>query len=370
MANCPLASFAARLESALCRLDHPLFADLASSPQVFDALARELFALQFQSIDAYQKLCLHLDRPPEKVRHWWDIPCVPTLAFKEFEMTSLPVLDRVTAFHSSGTTTTRAGRHFHSSRSLQLYQSTVSAWFKHHLWPDPSALRIVSLTPTAAQAPHSSLVCMLQTVMDTQPQTPAVSLGRVDEDQGGWTLDLGVLLSELESSCAHGQPLLLVGTAYAFVHLLDALDARRQRLALPVGSRVMETGGYKGRSRVLAKHELHRLLTLRLGVPDTHIVTEYGMTELSSQAYDRQVGGSGPRHFRFPPWCRIRVVSPETGQTVPPGESGLLQVFDLGNVYSVLAVQTEDLVVAAGNGFEYVGRAGVAEPRGCSLMQA
>jgi hypothetical protein len=164
-----------------------------------------------------------------------------------------------------------------------------------------------------------------------------------------------------------------LGTAFSFVHLLDFLEERNLRIQLPAGSCVLETGGYKGRSRTLSKPDLHALITERLGVPPSHILCEYGMSELSSQAYDRvlEVSGTaarGSRVFHFPPWSRARVVSPETGREVADGETGLLRVFDLANVFSVMAIQTEDLGIRRGKGFELVGRAERAEPRGCSLM--
>ena len=133
------------------------------------------------------------------------------------------------------------------------------------------------------------------------------------------------------------------------------------------GSRVMETGGYKNRSRTLLKGELHALITERLGVPRENIICEYGMSELSSQAYD---SGIHPRVFRFPPWVRVQIISPENGREVADGESGLIRIFDLANVFSVAAIQTEDLGVRRGDGFELIGRAQLAEPRGCSLMNA
>ncbi len=191
----------------------------------------------------------------------------------------------------------------------------------------------------------------------------------------------------------------------------------------------METGGYKGRSRELTKVELHALITKLLGISPAHIVCEYGMSELSSQAYDKAVqsgsgilphpgplpkerengsqlasetsttrdieartllfplpGGEsqgegkrtvgftgtspGVRLFHFPPWARVQIISPETGLEVAEGETGLLRVFDLANVYSVLAIQTEDLAARRGDGFELLGRAASVEPRGCSLMTA
>jgi hypothetical protein len=111
------------------------------------------------------------------------------------------------------------------------------------------------------------------------------------------------------------------------------------------------------------------MVSHRLGVPATHIISEYGMSELSSQAYDRVVGSSGNRIFRFPPWARAYVISPENGREVAEGETGLLRIIDLANVGSVMSIQTEDLAIRTDDGFELVGRASAAEARGCSLMQ-
>ena len=186
-------------------------------------------------------------------------------------------------------------------------------------------------------------------------------------------------------------PVALLGTAFSFVHLLDFLVGKKFHFKLPPGSRVLETGGYKGRSRELPKAELHALITERLGIPPIHIVCEYGMSELSSQAYAQcdvqpipdpsmegnklraqtstlpSTGGAGGG-FRFPPWARAQIISPETGREVGEGETGLIRVFDLANVWSVMAIQTEDLAIRRGDGFELIGRAKTAEPRGCSLM--
>src|SRR5262249_12463303 len=153
-----------------------------------------------------------------------------------------------------------------------------------------------------------------------------------------------------------GQPVLLLGTAFNFVHLLDGLGEMGKKFQLPPGSRVMETGGYKGRSRELPKSGLHKLITDMLGVPDANIVCEYGMSELSSQAYDRVAGAGGERVFRLPSWARARIVSPETGREVAPGETGLIRIFDLANVHSVMAIQTEDLGIRREDGFELLGR--------------
>ena len=137
----------------------------------------------------------------------------------------------------------------------------------------------------------------------------------------------------------------------------------------------METGGYKGRSRDLSRPELHRAVTGALGLPAHAIVTEYGMTELGSQAYDRVVrplepGGSPGGVLSFLPWARARVTCPETGRPVNEGEQGIVEVLDLANVWSVAVIRTSDLAIRRGASFEWVGRAAAAEPRGCSRMTA
>jgi hypothetical protein len=132
----------------------------------------------------------------------------------------------------------------------------------------------------------------------------------------------------------------------------------------------------------MPKAELHALITERLGVPRENIICEYGMSELSSQAYsvtsdewrvtskDSATRHASPitHYFRFPPWARAQIVSPETGSEAGEGKTGLIRIFDLANVFSVAAIQTEDLGVRHGDGFELIGRAQLAEPRGCSLM--
>jgi Acyl-protein synthetase, LuxE len=185
----------------------------------------------------------------------------------------------------------------------------------------------------------------------------------------------------LKNAVNMGQPLTLLGTAFSFVHLLDYMVKHDLQFSLPKNSRVMETGGYKNRSRAMPKTELHALIAKHLGLTPANIICEYGMSELSSQAYTGGNGGcpmtkrgegtsSGNQYFRFPPWVRAQIISPENGREVGEGETGLVRVFDLANVFSVAAIQTEDLGIRRGDGFELIGRAQLAEPRGCSLMTA
>ena len=348
----------------------------------FNQLALELFVRQFEANPVYQAWCHARGRNLGSVEHWTQIPAVPTVAFKELELSSIPAAERSVVFHSSGTTEQKPSRHFHSAASLAVYEASLTHWFNHHLG---AAGPLHFLTPSRQAAPHSSLIYMFETLRQQRSLPPSAFLGNLAGD-GSWALDFPAVLAELQSASATGRPMTLLGTAFSFVHLLDYLAEHQLRFRLPPGSHVMETGGYKNRSRTLPKAELHALINEKLGIPASHILCEYGMSELSSQAYDNVTGDacqvtrkdSGEschpspvtRHFSLPPWARVQVISPETGKPVGDGETGLLRIFDLANAFSVMALQTEDLAVSHGGQFELLGRAQAAEPRGCSLMTA
>ncbi|EEF58800.1 putative acyl protein synthase/acyl-CoA reductase-like protein [Pedosphaera parvula] len=341
----------------------------------FQQFAMELFALQFVQVPAYRKFCEARKVTPEIVRQWQDIPAMPTAGFKELELTSIPSEERVRVFHSSGTTEQRPSRHFHSEESISGYESSLIPAFKAHLLPeeDGAELELIVLTPPPHLVPNSSLVHMFETVGREFGFRSSYFTGEIGLD-GAWSLEVEKTRGLLNEAIMANRPVLLLGTAFSFVHLVDGLGERNITLKLPVGSRVMETGGYKGRSRSMPKEELHRLISKYLHVPAERIVCEYGMSELSSQAYDLRVPGAKSqvqslrRVFHFPPWTRVQIVSPETGREVKEGETGLIRIFDLANVRSVMAIQAEDLGVRRGDGFELIGRAAMAESRGCSLM--
>jgi len=157
------------------------------------------------------------------------------------------------------------------------------------------------------------------------------------------------------------------------VHLLDTMHERGDRLKLPEGSRLMDTGGFKGERRELSPTDLRAHYRERLRIEPLFAVNEYGMTELLSQFYDgglrdlRLDRNVQTERKRIAPWVRTRAVHPDTLQPLPDGEVGLLQHFDLANIFSVCAIQTEDLGRVFADGFELLGRAPGATPRGCSI---
>jgi len=380
--NITYAEFGARLRRFIQRASPlaPAGEELApgEAEAEFGQLAPALFALQFERVLPYRRMCEALGVWPGGAGSWAQIPAVPAAAFKEWEFTSLAESERTTVFHSSGTTGRQPGRHWHNADSLGLYEASVWPWFQAHCLAGlpghlSDQLGLVFLTPPPALAPHSSLVHMFDIIGRKSGARLAAFTGQVSCD-GGWTVDVDDTLELARRAQTAGQPLFLFGAAFSFVGLLEGMAARGLRCQLPPGSRVLETGGYKGRSRALPKAELRAAIARQLGVPPSHVVSEYGMCELSSQAYDGVVGrvpaARGARVFRFPPWARAVVVSPETGRAVRKGETGLLRVYDLANVRSVLGIQTEDLAVRRGEGFELLGRAEGAEPRGCSWLCA
>jgi hypothetical protein len=178
----------------------------------------------------------------------------------------------------------------------------------------------------------------------------------VTDDTGAPEFDRMVALVR-----AAAEPVMLMGTALTFLHLLNDLDGKS--LPLPEGSCLWETGGYKSLRRALSKHEFYESLCQCFKISSDRIFNEYGMTELSSQFYAS--GLDQPHHA--PPWLRALVIDPDVGRECAIGRVGFLRIYDLANVGSVLAVETQDLALRHPSGFVLLGRDPAALPRGCSL---
>jgi len=329
----------------------------------FEALALELFAHQFEHCPPYQRFCERRAATPASLGGWRAIPPVPTGAFKELSLRSFPAEQRIHTFRTSGTSTARRGE-LHLD-TLELYEASLLPSFCRFLLPDLSPelplATILVLAASPGEVRDSSLSHMFGVAireLGAEGSRFFVEGGKLRSDE---------LLRALEKAPAR-QPLLLCGTAFAFVHLLDTLEQRDARLSLPAAARIMETGGFKGRSRTMPRPALYLALEERLGVPLERIVNQYGMTELGSQFYDTVLRDpAAPRRKLGPPWTRVRIVDPETGQDVPSDGVGTLVVVDLANTGSVLAIQTADLGRRVQDGFEVLGREPGAEARGCSI---
>ena len=329
----------------------------------FDALALELFAFQFERVVPFRRFCEGRGRTPRTVRSWREIPPVPTGAFKELALRSFGAERTAHVFRTSGTSTELRGRL--ELDTLALYEASVVPTFRIHVLPDLApgeriGMRV--LAPSAVELPDSSLSHMFATLL------PLFGTPESGFDLSGSRMDAAALVAALRAAGARGAPLAVCGTAFAFVHLLDAPEQWRETLPLPEGSRVMETGGFKGRSRELDRDALYGAIAECLGVPPDRVVNQYGMTELGSQFYDTVLRfPQEPRRKLGPPWARVRMIDPATGEDVRDGETGMIGIVDLANTGSVCAIQTADLGRRLGDGFEVLGRAEGAEARGCSI---
>lgn len=325
-------------------------------PDRFNELALRAFEAQFHGNPPYGALCRRRGVRPGSIGQWQDVPLVPATAFKHLELITGPRPPDCRVFETSGTTQgpRRRGRHF--VPRLGLYRASAVGHFGRHLLPEGQRLPLVSLIPSPEEAPASSLSCMMGLVAEALC------------DGVRWAVDAAgtVDLQALEEA-ARGGPVLLAGTALALLHVVEDFGGTG-RLRLPAGSRVMETGGFKGLARSVTRGELYEGIAEVFGVDPGRIVNEYGMTELLSQLYEPVLteGEAARGVHRPPPWLGVRAVDPVTLEERGPGEEGLLAFFDLANLGSVCGVLTEDVGAVGSEGVRLRGRVAGAEPRGCS----
>ena len=337
----------------------------ALDDDAFNALALRLFAYQYDANIPYHKYCQRRGQTPETVQHWQQIPAVPIGAFKELTLSCIPPEQAEAVWMSSGTTNPEK-RSKHYQARLAIYNASMLPNFAAHVLPDAVHLPMLVLNPPRTMLPNSSLAHYLHVVLET--------FGAPGSDfvLGAQGLEIDKLAEALRQAESSGQPLCLLGTSFAFVHALDTFATRRHTFRLPAGSRIMDTGGFKGQSRELTHEELYGLFTEYFGVPETHCVNMYGMSEFSSQFLDNTLrnahqGRKGPLAKENPPWTRTLVVDPETLEPVPHGQRGLLLHYDLANRNSVVAILTEDVGLEGQEGFTLLGRAQGSEVRGCSV---
>lgn len=329
-----------------------------TTTESFDGLACELAHYQARRIPSVSAAFARCGREPSALRLAAEIPALPTDVFRLRRIAAHAEADDVRVFATSGTTGSLQGRH--AFRELGTYRHGAMAWAERMLWPDSARLRVVLLASEEGSSPESSLSYML---------------ARFAERHGGgawfWDgarLDVTRLRLHLAELAAEGEPILVAGTSFAFVHLVDTFEGT---LTLPEGSRVMQTGGFKGRSREVAPEALVRSIAELFSIAPRSIVAEYGMTELSSQLYQPWTASSADtvtRRYFPPPWLRVAAADPLTLEPLPPLSEGIARFVDLANVDSAVALQTADRVIVEADGsIELLGRQPGAPPRGCSL---
>jgi hypothetical protein len=334
----------------------------APAAEAFEALAIEAFRFQWERIEALRRLTAASGLTPEQIRHWEQIPLVPTALFSEAVLATDTPRE---IFRSSGTLGGEPSVHHHPYP--ELYRLAIDLSFPRPSLPkqtDPDGrVPMLSLIPSRATAPHSSLAFMIEHVLTRFGAADSL----VGWGPGG--LEGKRVRSFLAARQRDRRPVLLLTTTLALAELLDFLEKLRLRFRLPPASVLWETGGPKGRAREIQREALVERAWAVLGLPAEFRVEEYGMAELTSQAYTETLLGGPPGSFRFPPWVRVRALDPITHEPLPPGKTGVLAIFDLANVGSALHVLTEDLGAISEDGrFALQGRAPDAPLRGCSLL--
>jgi len=325
----------------------------------FNTLALKLFAHQFEHNRPFQKFCQGRGKTPRVVKSWRDIPAVPINAFKDLTLSCVPPETCARTFMTSGTTRGDVkGRHFHPT--MAVYDASMLRNFAHHVMQGDAKLRMGILFPNEVLMPNSSLAHYL-----------ALALAHFGTPDSAYYLDdnglrTDALCAALQDAQNASEPFALLGASYSLVHLMDALQARGQTFQLPAGSRLLDTGGFKGQSREVPMDAFYEQLSATFGVNRDQCLNMYGMTELSTQFYDAG-NTTVPSVKRGPHWIRSRLVDPLTGQEVSVGERGILAHTDLANFNSVVSILTEDVGQASDDGFVLLGRAQGAQAKGCSM---
>tara|TARA_R110002072_G_scaffold85225_3_gene193100 strand:- start:64425 stop:65399 length:975 start_codon:yes stop_codon:yes gene_type:complete len=313
-----------------------------TSEEDFEALALKIFRFQHENVKVYREFCDLLKIDPSKINNSANIPFLPIQFFKSHKVI-LKGLSDETIFTSSGTTGSITSKHFVAN--LPLYEKSFSQAFKEN-YGDPSEVVILALLPSYLEREGSSLIYMVDWLIKKSN----------NPHSGFYLHDTDALIEKLRFLESQKIKTVLVGVSYA---LLDLIEKQPFQLENTI---VMETGGMKGKRKELVKEELHEILKKGFGVSEIH--SEYGMTELLSQAYSHSKG-----IFTTPPWMKVLIRDPEDALTLVTAKTGGINVIDLANLYSCSFIATQDLGKKySDNSFEILGRFDTSDIRGCNLM--
>jgi hypothetical protein len=350
------------------------FARGAAGTGSFDELALDIARFQQRYSPGLGRLLDARGWELDGVEH---IPAVPTDAFRFGRVAVYPSELDAVRFATSGTTASTRG--IHVMRTTRTYEELSIRAAARALFADGTArATVIALAPAPGSLPSSSLGFMMRHFMSVfdgralsvEPQDAHFDADAPDRwlvsAQG---IDVPRLRRAVLTASERHDPLLVLATSFALVLLLDELAGKV--LPTPRRTVVMQTGGFKGRTREVAPGELRKAVAHAFRIPVTHVVGEYGMTELTSQLYEGCLPGGSLRGeaglYVEPPWLRVIPVEPATLAPLPDGTPGIAKIVDLGNIDSAVAVLTQDVVCRRRSGIQLLGRAAAAPPRGCSL---
>lgn len=307
----------------------------------FGMTALEVFSYQFRNNPVYRQWCNGLGRTPDSVKRIEDIPFLPVEVFRNHKVLSENLTEQE-VFISSGTTSENRSRHYIAD--LDLYRLSAKQAFERIYGP-LKGKRILCLLPSYVEAGNSSLVFMCRYFVTLSDHPESGFYHQKDEE----------FLRILEKDSPADT--LLIGVTYAL------LDLFSKELVLPTNTVIMETGGMKGRRKEMIREELHGMLTKASGIGSIH--SEYGMTELLSQAYS-----TSDALFEPPPWMRVLIRElDDPFQVLENGRRGLINIIDLANIHSCAFIATQDLGRKMNDErFTVEGRSDNSDIRGCNLL--
>ncbi len=307
----------------------------------FERKSLEVFQFQYQHNKVYQRFVDLLGVDPTSVQAIESIPFLPISFFKTHTLNVKE--NHEVVFMSSGTTGQVRSQHFVADKAI--YERSFSKGFQE-LYGDINSFAVLALLPSYLEQGNSSLVYMAQSFVE-----------RTKEKGSDFFLhDFERLHHSIQKLETEGQHYIVLGVSYA---LLDFLEEYPQKMSCGF---IMETGGMKGRRKELTKAELHKILSAKSGGGSIH--SEYGMTELLSQAYSK-----GQGIYTAPNWMKVLTRSTTDPLSLVQNQRGLLNIIDLANVNSCSFIATDDLGRVHDNGsFEVLGRFDTSEIRGCNLM--
>jgi len=309
----------------------------------FEKTALKVFRFQYENNKVYREFCDFLHTDVGTVKSLIQIPFLPIQFFKSHEVVSNtnPIQE---TFTSSGTTGMITSKHLVTD--ISLYEESYRRAFSE-FYGNIEDYVVLALLPSYLERDGSSLIYMVKDLID-----------RTNNPESGFYLNqYDALIEKLTALDKAGQNVILIGVTYA---LLDLIEKHQFQLQNTI---VMETGGMKGRRREMIREELHAQLCEGFGVSAIH--SEYGMTELLSQAYSL-----GDGVFECPPWMQILIRDTEDALTyIDKGKTGGINVIDLANINSCAFIATQDLgKKKSNNSFEVLGRFDHSDIRGCNLM--
>lgn len=309
--------------------------------QNFDRHAIALFQFQYNNNKIYQKYVNHLGIRPQDVNHVKRIPFLPIRFFKS-NIIKTGSFQKQHVFLSTGTTGTTSK---HYIEDLEYYKK-VSAKIFSSFYGELEKSVIIGLLPSYLERDNSSLVYMVNHFIEKSG----------NPHSGFYLKNLNELVDKIQSIATEGSPIYLFGVTFALLQLAANYKIDVNSL------HILETGGMKGRGEELTREELH--IKLRSAFNTKNIYSEYGMTELLSQAYMKRDG-----LFYAPPWMKVFVREiHDPFCYVEEGKTGVIKVIDMANVHSCAFVETEDLGINIGDGFNVLGRLDNSDIRGCNLL--